>query len=158
MSLLENESTGRFAPVFTKTKLRFRKREEVVRELHRTEDEWRTRLTPQQFRVLRQGGTDRPFSVPDVRPGGSGAYHCAGCGTALFPADTKFESGTGWPSFSDAVGDNVERRRDFSAGLPRTEVRCRPCGGHLGHVFGDGPAPSGQRYCINASALASDGA
>jgi len=147
---------GTFAGVFTKPKLRFR-RYEAIRAVERSEDEWRAQLSAEQFRVLRQRGTERPFSGPAVRPDATGVYCCAGCGAALFPTQAKFESGTGWPSFSDALADNVDLRRDFSLGVPRTEVRCRACGGHLGHVFRDGPAPTRQRYCINASALASDG-
>jgi peptide-methionine (R)-S-oxide reductase len=117
--------------------------------------EWEERLTPAQFRVLRRHGTEAPFSGPSVTPDAEGRYCCAGCGAALFRADTKFDSGTGWPSFGDAERENVELRRDLRLGSPRTEVRCRRCGGHLGHVFGDGPGPTGKRYCINACALAS---
>lgn len=120
----------------------------------RDDAEWRASLTPEQYRILRGKGTERAFSALDPVADEDGAFHCAGCGAALFASADKFDSGTGWPSFSDAVGGAVERHRDFSLGLPRTEVLCRACGGHLGHVFNDGPAPTRQRYCINAGALA----
>ena len=120
----------------------------------KTDQEWREKLTPEEYRVLRAGRTERPFSGSNVHPSAqSGAFVCAGCGAELFDAATQFDSGTGWPSFGDALGDAVERRRDFSMGIPRTEVRCRRCGGHLGHVFRDGPGPTGNRYCINDAAL-----
>jgi len=130
-------------------------RRDEQREVTLSDEEWRRRLTPEQYRVLRRRGTERPFTGDDAPPGGSGSYHCAGCGALLFDSAAKFDSGTGWPSFTEpAAAGSVEARRDFSLGLPRTEVRCRRCGGHLGHVFNDGPRPTGQRYCINAAALA----
>ena len=128
------------------------RRRDASREVVKTEHEWRDQLTPEQFRVLRGHGTERPFSARELTPDERGMYRCAGCGTDLFRADTKFESGTGWPSFTDSEPD-VETRRDLSMGIPRTEVLCRKCGGHLGHVFNDGPRPTGKRYCINACAL-----
>ncbi len=145
--------------MFAKSKVlikRVGRRAENVREVLKSDDQWRAELTPEQFRILRKQGTEQPFSGTDVRADAEGVYRCAGCDAALFAEDTKFESGTGWPSFTDAMPDNVELRRDFSLGLPRTEVLCRRCGGHLGHVFGDGPGPTRQRYCINAGALATD--
>ena len=127
---------------------------DVRREVSRSEDEWRAKLTPEQFRILRRSGTERPFTGETVCPDASGTYRCAGCHAALFQAGAKFDSGTGWPSFTDAEAEGVELRRDFKMGIPRTEVLCRRCGGHLGHVFNDGPRPGGKRYCINGCALA----
>ncbi len=120
----------------------------------KTDQEWRDQLGPERYRVLRKKGTERAFTGDYVHTDEEGVYRCAGCGAALFDSRTKFDSGTGWPSFTEpAVADAVTLRRDFGLGMIRREVRCRRCGGHLGHVFGDGPGGAA-RYCINSCALA----
>jgi peptide-methionine (R)-S-oxide reductase len=120
----------------------------------RTEEEWRQKLTPEQYEVLRNKGTERAFTGNYVHDKRAGVYRCAGCGAKLFDADTKFESGTGWPSFYQPLSEEaVELHTDRSYGMARTEVTCRRCGGHLGHVFDDGPNPTGQRYCMNSCSL-----
>ena len=118
-----------------------------------TDAEWRQKLTPEQFRVLRQHGTERPFTSPLNDEHRSGVFVCAACALELFRSETKFDSGTGWPSFFAPIEGAVETSRDFKLLLPRTEVHCHRCGGHLGHVFDDGPEPTGKRYCMNGVAM-----
>jgi peptide-methionine (R)-S-oxide reductase len=123
-------------------------------KITKTDQEWREMLTPDQFAILRLGATEPAFTGEYVHTKADGTYHCAACGAKLFDSDTKFDSGTGWPSFTEpAVADAVETLPDDSHGMIRTEVRCARCGSHLGHVFNDGPAPTGQRWCINSLAL-----
>jgi peptide-methionine (R)-S-oxide reductase len=122
-------------------------------EVIKTEAEWRKLLTPEQFSVLRQQGTEPPFSSPLAEQVTPGTYDCAGCDLPLFSSETKFDSGTGWPSFYAAIANAVGTVEDNSLLMTRTEVHCRRCGGHLGHVFDDGPPPTGKRYCMNGVSL-----
>jgi peptide-methionine (R)-S-oxide reductase len=129
---------------------------EVMEKVAKTDQEWRELLTEEQYRVLRQAGTERPFTGQYVDTEDEGTYTCAACGNNLFSSDTKFHSGSGWPSFWDVVSQgNVEVHQDNSHGMQRSEIVCAQCGGHLGHLFPDGPQDkTGQRYCINSAALA----
>jgi len=122
-------------------------------EVEKSKDEWRAQLAPEQFRVLREHGTERAGTSPLDKEYSEGTYRCAGCGLPVFSSETKFNSGTGWPSFWEPMDDAVGTSRDRSFFMVRTEVHCRRCGGHLGHVFDDGPAPTGLRYCMNGAAL-----
>ena len=120
----------------------------------KSEEEWRQELSPQQYEVLRRSATEPPFTGKYVHSKEDGTYRCGACKAVLFTSDTKFDSGSGWPSFTEpADAENVELIEDTSHGMVRTEVRCRNCGSHLGHVFPDGPGPTGERYCINSLAL-----
>jgi peptide-methionine (R)-S-oxide reductase len=127
---------------------------EMTNKVVKTDDEWRKELSPEQYHVLREAGTERAFTGGYWDNHENGVYHCAACGLTLFSSDTKFDSGTGWPSFFAPISEaNVSKESDYGAGMIRTEVKCRRCGSHLGHVFDDGPQPTGLRYCMNSIAL-----
>jgi len=122
-------------------------------EIEKTDAEWRAQLTPQQYEILRKEGTERPWSSPLLNEHRKGIFACAGCDLPLFSSETKFDSGTGWPSFYKPLDNAVGTTEDRTLGMLRTEVHCRRCGGHLGHVFDDGPKPTGLRYCMDGFAL-----
>jgi len=123
-------------------------------KINKSEDEWRIELDPESYHVLREKGTERAFTGRYYKNKEAGTYVCKGCGTPLFTSDTKYDSGSGWPSFYDAIDKGViETKTDYSHGMIRTEIMCARCGGHLGHLFDDGPNPTGQRYCVNSLSL-----
>ena len=125
--------------------------------MKKTDAEWRQALTPEQYRILRQAGTEPPFSGELLSVKDQGAFRCAGCGAPLFSSDSKYDSGSGWPSFTEPVQEGaVDEHTDSTHGMTRTEVRCANCAGHLGHVFPDGPGANGLRYCINSASLSFD--
>lgn len=124
-----------------------------MKKIKKSEKEWKKELTPEQYKVLREKGTETPFSGKYVKFDKKGKFVCAACGNELFSSDTKFDSSCGWPSFYDAKKGAVEFHEDLSAGMKRVEVTCGKCGGHLGHIFNDGPKPTGKRFCINSAAI-----
>lgn len=126
---------------------------ETIQKIRKTDEQWKQELSPEQYRVLRREGTERAGTSALNTEKRAGTYVCAGCGLPLFRSDTKFESGTGWPSFYDVIPGHVETKRDFKLIMPRTEYHCTRCDGHQGHVFSDGPKPTGLRYCNNGVAL-----
>lgn len=125
-----------------------------MEKINKTEEQWREELTEEQYHVLREKGTERAWTGALLENKEKGVYECAACGNKLYSSETKYESGSGWPSFYDPISANaVDFEKDKSFGMIRTEVKCAKCGGHLGHIFPDGPQPSGQRYCMNSAAL-----
>ncbi len=122
-------------------------------KVERTDSQWRSILSPEEYHILRNEGTERPFTSDLNKNNSEGVYECRGCGQPIFESKAKFDSGTGWPSFYEAIADSLETKRDFKLILPRTEYHCSRCGGHHGHIFNDGPKPTGKRYCSNGAVL-----
>jgi len=121
--------------------------------IEKTEAEWEAQLTPEEYRILRQAGTEPPFSGKYNQHNAKGTYVCKGCGTPLYTSAAKFDSGCGWPSYDESIGGAIAYRKDTSLGMLRVEILCAQCGGHQGHVFDDGPTPTGQRYCVNSASI-----
>lgn len=144
---------AKFNPLATATQFGADLMPAKIERIEKTDDEWKAVLTPDQFAVLRKEATERPFTSPLNDEKRKGTFHCAGCDLPLYRSETKFDSGTGWPSYYEAIQGAVGTKKDFALFLPRTEVHCIRCEGHQGHIFNDGPAPTGNRHCINGIAL-----